>query len=386
MTETERKTLVVDESGAGDYRTLTEAVAACAATPDEPVRFYIRHGIYEERPFIELADYVIEGEYRNATVITASVGGRDPWPGEVKTGTFRSATLFLGGGRAVVRNLTVQNNAGGRRKGRSGAGRLRRRKPCADGECEPLRQPGHAVHRSPAPAGARAERLPRPRENTPRLDTMQYYKNCTIRGNIDFIFGGANAVFDTCRLEPWHHISGICYITAPSTPAGKPGYLFVNCTVQGSCAPGSVYLGRPWRADAACYWLDCALSDEVCAGRLGQLGVTPRTKRPPALVSTAPPAPAAPPSAPLAAWMTITKRTPAGDVRAGKSGIWRGIRHRKGGRPFVVCRFCFPKPSPFTVRSSRRPRPRGCPRSQCRRCQREWPHSRRGRNSPCPEP
>lgn len=112
MTETERKTLVVDESGAGDYRTLTEAVAACAATPDEPVRFYIRHGIYEERPFIELADYVIEGEYRNATVITASVGGRDPWPGEVKTGTFRSATLFLGGGRAVVRNLTVQNNAG----------------------------------------------------------------------------------------------------------------------------------------------------------------------------------------------------------------------------------------------------------------------------------
>ena len=104
-----------------------------------------------------------------------------------------------------------------------------------------------------------------PRENTPRLDTVQYYKNCTIRGNIDFIFGGANAVFDTCRLEPWHHISGTCYITAPSTPAGKPGYLFVNCTVQGSCAPGSVYLGRPWRADAACYWLDCALSDEVCA-------------------------------------------------------------------------------------------------------------------------
>ena len=112
MIETKRKTWIVDESGAGDYRTLTEAVAACAATPDEPVRFYIRHGIYEERPFIELADYVIEGEYRNATVITASVGGRDPWPGEVKTGTFRSATLFLGGGRAVVRNLTVQNNAG----------------------------------------------------------------------------------------------------------------------------------------------------------------------------------------------------------------------------------------------------------------------------------
>ena len=148
MTETERKTWVVDESGAGDYRTLTEAVAACAATPDEPVRFYIRHGIYEERPFIELADYVIEGEYRNATVITASVGGRDPWPGEVKTGTFRSATLFLGGGRAVVRNLTVQNNAGdGAKAGQALA-------VYADAS--------RVLMENVNLYGARAERLPRP--------------------------------------------------------------------------------------------------------------------------------------------------------------------------------------------------------------------------------
>ncbi len=112
MTETERKTWVVDEKHSAVAGTLTprpllpvrpRRTSRCGST---------WHGIYEERPFIELADYVIEGEYRNATVVTASVGGRDPWPGEVKTGTFRSATLFLGGGRAVVRNLTVQNNAG----------------------------------------------------------------------------------------------------------------------------------------------------------------------------------------------------------------------------------------------------------------------------------
>ena len=33
MAEAERKTLVIDEGGKGDYRTLTEAVAACAAAP-----------------------------------------------------------------------------------------------------------------------------------------------------------------------------------------------------------------------------------------------------------------------------------------------------------------------------------------------------------------
>lgn len=266
MAEPERKTLVVDESGRGDYRTLTEAVAACADTPELPVRFYIKHGIYEERPFIELADYIIEGEYRNATVITASVGGRDPWPGEAKTGTFRSETLFLGGGKAVVRNLTIQNNAGdGAKAGQALA-------VYADASrvlMEDVNLYGNqdTLFTAPLPLQEREKNGFRgPRENAPRLDTTQYYRRCTIRGNIDFIFGGANAVFDSCRIEPWHHKTGICYITAPSTPAGKPGYLFVDCTVAGNCAPGSVYLGRPWRADAACYWLDCSLSEEVCAG------------------------------------------------------------------------------------------------------------------------
>ena len=266
MAELERKTLVVDESGRGDYRTLTEAVAACAETPELPVRFYIKHGIYEERPFIELADYIIEGEYRNATVITASVGGHDPWPGEAKTGTFRSETLFLGGGKAVVRNLTIQNNAGdGAKAGQALA-------VYADASrvlMEDVNLYGNqdTLFTAPLPLQEREKNGFRgPRENTPRLDTTQYYRRCTIRGNIDFIFGGANAVFDSCRIEPWHHKTGTCYITAPCTPAGKPGYLFVDCIVAGNCAPGSVYLGRPWRADAACYWLDCSLSEEVCAG------------------------------------------------------------------------------------------------------------------------
>ena len=38
MTETERKTWVVDESGAGDYRTGSSGVAAQAATASVSVR------------------------------------------------------------------------------------------------------------------------------------------------------------------------------------------------------------------------------------------------------------------------------------------------------------------------------------------------------------
>lgn len=38
-------------------------------------------------------------------------------------------------------------------------------------------------------------------------------------------------MFDRCRIESWKHAKPVSYITAPSTPAGQPGYLFVDCTV-----------------------------------------------------------------------------------------------------------------------------------------------------------
>lgn len=36
--------------------------------------------------------------------------------------------------------------------------------------------------------------------------------------------------------------------------------------MSGTCPAGSVYLGRPWRAYARVFWLDCELSDEIRPG------------------------------------------------------------------------------------------------------------------------
>ncbi len=259
----ERKTLTVAADGSAMYRTLTEAVHACADHPQEPVRFYLRRGMYAERPFIELEDYILEGEDREKTILTAGVGGRDPWPGEEKTGTFRSWTLFLGGRKAEVRNLTVQNTAGdGAKAGQALA-------VYADASyvlMQGVNLYGNqdTLFTAPLPLLEREKNGFRgPRQDSLRLNTEQYYQDCSIRGNIDFIFGGADAVFDHCQIKPLRHQTRTCYITAPSTPPKRRGYLFVNCTVQGDCPPQSVYLGRPWRADAACYWMDCDLSEEI---------------------------------------------------------------------------------------------------------------------------
>lgn len=231
--------------------------------PKEPVRFYLRNGVYHERPFLELEDYLIEGEDAQSTVITASCGGRDPWPGEEKTGTFRSQTLFLGGGSAGVSRITVENTAGdGTDVGQALAvyadANLVRMSEVV------LRGNQDTLFTAPLPLKEREKNGFRgPREHTPRKNTEQYYLNCRISGNIDFIFGGADAVFDHCRIEPVRHRSGNSYITAASTPKGRRGYLFVDCEIAGNCPEGSVYLGRPWRKYASCYWLNCSMDREV---------------------------------------------------------------------------------------------------------------------------
>ena len=59
----------------------------------------------------------------------------------------------------------------------------------------------------------------------------QYYKNCLIEGQTDYIFGGSNAVFDSCYLSWKGYSEGSLggYITANlEGDAPYTGYLFYN--------------------------------------------------------------------------------------------------------------------------------------------------------------
>lgn len=258
----ERKPVTIALDGSAEFTSLTEAAAA-QKDPYVPVQFFMAPGVYHERPFLELDDYRITGSGLGKTILTSDVGGYDPWPGEPKTGTFRTATLFLGGRAARVENMTIENTAGdGAERGQALA--VYADAPLICMESVELCGNQDTLFTAPLPM---TEREPGgfrgPRENAPRRSSLQYYRYCIIRGNVDFIFGGGNAIFDLCNIIPTPHRSGVCYITAPSTFPDQPGYLFSECTVRGHCPPGSVYLGRPWRANGACYWLRCQFSNEV---------------------------------------------------------------------------------------------------------------------------
>jgi pectin methylesterase-like acyl-CoA thioesterase len=77
----------------------------------------------------------------------------------------------------------------------------------------------------------------------------QYFHQCYIEGDVDFIFGGGRAVFEDSDIVSVDRGSTTNngYITAASTNINEPyGYLFLNSRLKSDAADGTVYLGRPW--------------------------------------------------------------------------------------------------------------------------------------------
>ena len=114
----------------------------------------------------------------------------------------------------------------------------------------------------------------------------QYYKNCLIEGQTDYIFGGSNAVFDSCELRWKGYSSGTTggYITAARSGNinNYTGYLFKDCKVTGSTqlavTPG--YLGRPWGQDAKVLFVNTTLQNGNmirAEGWYSMSGVQPET-------------------------------------------------------------------------------------------------------------
>ncbi|MDQ1913894.1 pectinesterase family protein [Paenibacillus sp. GD4] len=230
MTGTKR--IVVSQDRRGDYVTVSEAIEAVPENNQEPVEIYIRNGVYKEvitvpanKPFISLI-----GESMEQTILTYdNYAGKEKREGE-NYGTTGSASVFLYGHDFSARNLTMENT-------------FRRSDAVTSGT------QAVAVY-------ARGERMSFHKVRfLGHQDTLyahsgsQYYYQCYIEGDVDFIFGGARAVFEDSDIVSLSRgsASNNGYITAASTPITQPyGFLIVNCRLQSDAPAGTVYLGRPW--------------------------------------------------------------------------------------------------------------------------------------------
>jgi len=94
--------------------------------------------------------------------------------------------------------------------------------------------------------------------------TRQYFSDCYIAGNVDFIFGDSKAVFENCEIHSTAHDGG--YITAQSRhyPEQDSGFVFDHCKLTADPdVTGTVFLGRPWRPYAKVIYLHTEMDDKI---------------------------------------------------------------------------------------------------------------------------
>ena len=101
-------------------------------------------------------------------------------------------------------------------------------------------------------------------DGTSCTPTRQYFSDCYVAGNVDFIFGDSKAVFDRCEIHSTPHGGG--YITAQSKhyPAQDSGFVLNRCKLtQDDAVTGPVFLGRPWRPLATVVYLHTEMGDKI---------------------------------------------------------------------------------------------------------------------------
>ncbi|MCB2305372.1 pectin methylesterase [Clostridium estertheticum] len=257
--------MIVSKDGSGDFKTVQDAINSIPSINKEKIVINIKNGIYKEKIYINVDNVVLLGESKANTILTYDdYAYKESLSGE-KMGTFNSFSTFVGGDNFCAQNITFENSSGsGDLYGQAVAiyvdGDKAKFKNCSFIGCQ------DTIFTGPLPPKPKeGDWFGGPKDRAPRRPVRQYYEDCYIRGDIDFIFGSATAVFNRCVIfsnDREREVNG--YITAASTIEGERfGYIFINCKLLSDAAPNSVYLGRPWRDYAKTTFINCFMGEHI---------------------------------------------------------------------------------------------------------------------------
>ena len=134
------------------------------------------------------------------------------------------------------------------------------------GQAGNLRSPAPATGVAPGtatPAGAPTAYAPTAAPCTP-LPTRSYFTHCVIAGNVDFIYGDGNAVFDDCEIHSTLHDAG-GYLTAQGKfrPDQDSAFVFNHCRLTAEPGQANVWLARPWRPYATVIYMNTEMGAHI---------------------------------------------------------------------------------------------------------------------------
>ncbi|XP_004239802.1 pectinesterase-like [Solanum lycopersicum] len=220
--------VVVAIDGSGQYKSINEALRAVPKKNTQKFVIFIKAGIYKEYIDIpkKMNHIVFIGEGPTKTKITGNKNFADG------IGTFQTATVAINGDNFMAKDIGIENTAGAIKH-----------------QAVALRVSGDkAIFHNCQFDGYQ--------------DTLyvhayrQFFRDCTITGTIDFIFGDASSVFQSCKMIVRKPMANqACMVTAQGRKdrRGVGAIVMQNCEIRAehefiSTQPTiKAYLGRPWK-------------------------------------------------------------------------------------------------------------------------------------------
>jgi len=230
------RTLTVARDGSGDYATGQGAIDSIPNGSTTPTRIEVRAGRYAEKLTIGGRQHLcLVGEDPATTILTYGDSAADG------IGTSDSASTVVSAHDFSAANLTFENSSA-----------------LGDGQAVALRADGQREQFYRC-------RFVSYQDTLYNRNGSQYFRDCYVQGNTDYIFGAGTAVFDDCTI---HSISEGTAVTAPRTDAAVPyGIVFRGgvFTADPSVRTGHVHLARPWGPYAAATFLEVELGAHIAA-------------------------------------------------------------------------------------------------------------------------
>ncbi|XP_042403071.1 putative pectinesterase/pectinesterase inhibitor 28 [Zingiber officinale] len=236
--------VTVAQDGSGDVTTIADALLRVPQNSAKIVVMYIKEGVYNEKVEIgrSYTNLMMVGDGPTKTKITGSLNFIDG------VATFKTATVAVVGDGFIAKDLWIENSAGAE-KHQAVALRVQSDKSVFYN----VRLDGY--------------------QDTLYVHThRQFYRECTITGTIDFIFGDSASIFQNCLIlarKPMDNQQNIVTAQGRKDRRSTGGIILHNCTI--SADPEyypfrdklPTFLGRPWKEYSRTFVMQSQLDDLI---------------------------------------------------------------------------------------------------------------------------
>ncbi|GAV70988.1 Pectinesterase domain-containing protein [Cephalotus follicularis] len=236
--------VTVAKDGSGQFKTISDALAAMPTKYQGRYIIYVKEGVYDETVTLakNMVNVTMYGDGSQKTIVTGSKNFVDG------VSTFKTATFAALGDGFFAKAIGFRNTAGPEKH-----------------QAVALRvQADRSVF-----LNCRFEGY----QDTLYVQThRQFYRSCVISGTVDFIFGDASAIFQNCMIvvrKPMDNQQNIVTAQGRIDKHETTGIVIQNCRILTDKKLEPVktkirsYLGRPWKEYSRTIIMESQIGDFI---------------------------------------------------------------------------------------------------------------------------